>query len=76
MNKFSSDFKIVADYFVQKRKNNAYVPTKEKIQHVHALLQLLSVMENDVRFEEIFDEKEEGSIRNMCDVLDQIENRG
>ena len=71
-----NNFKIVADYFVQKRKNNDYEPTKEKIQHVHALLQLLSVMENDVRFEEILNDEEEGGIQNMCDVLDKVEKNG
>ena len=76
VNKFKSDFRIVADYFVQKRKNNDYEPTKEKIQHVHALLQLLSVMENDVRFEEILNDEEEGGIQNMCDVLDRVEKNG
>ena len=76
VSKFKSDFRIVADYFVQKRKNNDYVPKKEKIQHVHALLQLFSVMEHDVRFEEILNNAEEGDIENMCDVLDRIENRG
>ena len=53
-----------------------YVPKKEKIQHVHALLQLLSVMEHDVRFEEILKDEDEGGIENMCDVLDRVENRG
>ena len=76
VDKFKSDFRIVADYFVQKRKNNDYEPTKEKIQHIHALLQLLSVMENDVRFEEILNDEEEGGIQNMCDVLDRVEKNG
>ena len=76
VDKFKSDFRIVADYFVQKRKNNDYEPTKEKIQHIHALLQLLSEMENDVRFEEILNDEEEGGIQNMCDVLDRVEKNG
>ena len=47
---FQSDFKVVADYFVQKRKNNSYIPTRTEIKHVQAVLQLLSVMEQDDRF--------------------------
>ena len=50
---FQSDFKIVADYFVQKRKNKEYRPSNMTIRHVEAVLQLLSVMENDSRFLEI-----------------------
>lgn len=73
---FQSDFKVVADYFVQKRKNNGYTPTKTEIKHVEAVLQLLSIMEHDDRFTETIyrDDKEE--IKNMCDVLDAVEKRG
>lgn len=46
---FRSDFRIVADYFVQKRKNGDCKPSRERMEHVQAVLQLLSVMENDAR---------------------------
>ena len=49
--KFKSDFRIVADYFAQQRKTGTYVGTLDEIQHVTALLQLLSVMEKDDRIE-------------------------
>ena len=47
---FESDFKIVADYFVQKRMTNDYKPSKDTITHVDAVLKLLRVMENDPRY--------------------------
>ncbi len=71
---FQSDFRIVADYFVQVRKNNSYTPSKEKIKHVDAVLKLMSVLTNDVRFESI--QNMEGEVSNMCEVLDAAEARG
>ena len=75
--KFKSDFRIVADYFVQKQENGDYIPSPEKLHHVQETLQLLSVMTNDHRFEEAYsDNPEEGGVQNMCDVLDRAERRG
>ena len=75
--KFTSDFKIVADYFVQKRMKKDYKPINKAIKHVDELLKLMTVLTGDRRFEEQIKEmhKEEGEIR-MCEVLDKIENRG
>ena len=42
-------------------------------------LQLLSVMTSDHRFEEVYNEAsdaQKGEMRNMCEILDKIENRG
>ena len=73
---FQSDFKIVADYFVQKRKNNSYIPTKTEMKHVEAVLQLLSTMEHDNRFVEAVYRDDGKETKNMCDVLDVVEQRG
>ena len=77
VNLFKSDFRVVADYFVQKREKGDYVPETQELKHVQETLQLLSVMTGDHRFEETFnDNNAEGRPHNMCDVLDRIENRG
>ena len=73
---FQSDFRIVADYFVQMRKNRNYVAPETTIKHVHELLQLMSVMTKDYRFEEVYHPDMERRGTNMCEVLDRIENRG
>ena len=75
--KFTSDFKIVADYFVQKRMKRDYKPINKAIKHVDELLKLMTVLTGDSRFEEQIKEmhKEEGEVK-MCEVLDKIENRG
>lgn len=77
---FHSDFRIVADYFIQKREKNDYVPSPDRLEHVEAVLQLLSVMTDDTRFEDILNKKDEsgkeGGVHTMCDVLDRIEAKG
>lgn len=76
---FQSDFKVVADYFVQKRENGDYVPSSQELTHVQETLQLLSIMTNDNRFEEAYNtttDSKKGGTRNMCEVLDKVENRG
>lgn len=73
---FTSDFKIVADYFVQMRKNKDYAASEVTIKHVHELLQLMAVMTRDNRFEDVYDPDMERRTMNMCEVLDRVENRG
>ena len=76
---FQSDFKVVADYFVQKRENGDYVPSSQDLTHVQEMLQLLSIMTNDHRFEDAYNtstDDRKGGPRNLCDVLDKVESRG
>ena len=75
---FHSDFRVVADYFVQMQRNGDYVPGREELDHVEAVLQLLSVMTDDRRFEDVLNDSEEprGGVRTMCDVLDRVEAKG
>ena len=79
VNLFQSDFRVVADFFVQKRENGDYVPSSQELTHVQETLQLLSIMTNDHRFEEVYNaasDGQEGEVRNMCEILDKVENRG
>ena len=71
---FQSDFKFVADYFVQLRTTKDYVPSKETMEHVDAVLKIMSVLTKDVRFEEAHQNGME--VKSMCEVLDRAENRG
>lgn len=76
---FKSDFSIVANYFVQKRKNKDYIPDdKREIQHVDAVLKLLSVMTEDRRFEKILDKIKDNDceVKTMCEVVDRIMKMG
>ena len=71
---FQSDFKVVADYFVQMRENNDYIPSRETIEHVREVFDLMSAVSGDARFEEAY--SEERSDTNMCEFLDRVEARG
>ena len=78
---FQSDFRIVADYFVQMRKNRDYNAPATTITHVHELLLLMSVMTKDSRFEDAYfedayNEKIEGGNVSMSEVLDRVEKKG
>lgn len=81
VSKFRSDFRIAADYFVQKQENGDYIPSDQEMRHVEAVLQLLSIFESDNRFIDIYNEyvqlkgPTQGGM-TMCDVLDRAENRG
>ena len=74
---FQSDFKYVADYFVQVRKSKKYVPSAETIDHVRETLQLMAVLTKDRRFEEYANiQAAEGGNVTMCEVLDQMISEG
>ena len=76
---FKSDFKIVADYFVQTFRTKNYKASPDTIRHVDEVLKMLSIIAKDARFEdtvnEIYSSGEEGGT-TMCEVLDRIEARG
>ncbi len=71
---FKSDFKYVADYFVQMRTKKDYVPSKETMEHVDAVLKIMSVLTGDDRFEQVQNSGTE--VKSMCEALDKVEKRG
>ena len=73
---FTSNFKIVADYFAQMRKNKNYIASEVTIKHVHELLQLMAVMTQDNRFEKVYNPDMDRRETTMCEVLDRVESRG
>ena len=78
--KFRSDFRIVADYFVQMRVNKDYEPSRETIRHVHEVLQLMLVLSGNRQFEDaqnaVHEDKSNGGYSNMYDVFEKWEKRG
>lgn len=73
---FTSDFRIVADYFVQMGRNRDYIPSRQIVEHVDAVLKLLSALTRDSRFEEAQNHFREGEVVTMLSVLDKVEARG
>ena len=79
LNGFKSDFRYVADYFVQMRRTGKYNGSKEKMRHVREVLQLMSRLTGDDRFVKVMEEgsiTEEGGPKSMSEALDFVENRG
>ena len=73
--RFQSDFRIVANFFTQKRKNKDYIPDDPtEIKYVDEVLKLLNVMTGDKRYEKIFQKKK--GVRSMCDVAERLEKMG
>ncbi|SCX98740.1 Putative transposase, YhgA-like [Butyrivibrio hungatei] len=74
--KFKSDFRFVADYFVQMRKTGRYIAPDEKITHVQEMLSLMSALTDDNRFSDVYEGIKGEERVSMCTVLDEIETRG
>ena len=77
IDKFQSDFKIVAKYFQSIRVKKNYKGSTEEIRHVDALLKMLSALTGDNSFEEIYNvgNLDKGGV-TMCEVVEKIKNEG
>ena len=75
--KFTSDFQIIADYFVQLNESKEYIPKDKTIRHTDSFLKLMSVLTQDDKYVEMGRELSNDKERiNMCEVLDKVEARG
>jgi hypothetical protein len=72
--KFSSDFKIIADYFAQVYETGKYLPSKQPIQHRVDLGRMLKYVTGNEKFDVLIDN--EGGSRSMYDAFADAENRG
>ena len=75
INKFKSDFKIIADYFVQMRETGEYKPMTDEIKHIWELLLLMGKLTDDDRFKVDYYREHRKERMSMCDWLDKVENR-
>lgn len=73
---FKSDFGIVADYFVQKRITGDYIGSSEDIKHIDEVMKLLAVFADKRFMDNMVISNSKGRPRNMCEVLDRIEEKG
>ena len=75
ISRFHSDFKVVANFFVQKRKHKDYIPDDPtEIRHIDEVLKLLQVMTGDEHYKEVIRKKK--GVRSMCDVAERLEKMG
>ena len=77
---FKSDFRIIADFFVQSH-NGKYKPSEDNIHHADEVFKLMSVLTGDKRFDESYNnyinmnKNSQGDVK-MCKVLDDLINEG
>ncbi|MDD7458277.1 MAG: Rpn family recombination-promoting nuclease/putative transposase [Spirochaetales bacterium] len=64
---FKSDFKIIADYFVKRRKNPDYKGSREAIKHIDEFFKLMKVLTKDKNLENVYNNTEDsnGGDENM-----------
>lgn len=78
--KFKSDFKLIVDFFNQKRFTGSYVPSGKNLKHEMAVLNMLKIFTTDKRYYEIEEsvkmKKRKGEVITMCTFADEMENRG
>lgn len=82
INLLQSDFKILADFLVQKRKKTQYIPCEDDITHVDELLKTLKILTGDKNYLKILKKlnknrkkSKKGRI-SMCEIYDQIFQKG
>ena len=74
---FRSDFRFVADYFSQRRKNQQYKAPEGELKHIREVMELLSAVTQDTRFMDAYNTRiAEGGQINMETWIDEAENRG
>ena len=61
---------------MQMGRDEDYVPPRQTIEHVDAVLKLMSALTRDHRFEETQSEFRKGEAVTMLSVLDKVEARG
>ena len=76
VNKFKSDFKIIADYFMQMRETGEYKPMTDNVSHVWELLLLMGKLTGDDKFKLEYYREHRREPMNMCEWLDKVVNEG
>lgn len=76
INMFQSDFGIIADYFVKRRKGYETIENHKPIKHVDEMLKFMRVFAEDERFLQLNIKKDEKGEVTMCTILDNAINKG
>ena len=75
---FRSDFRYVADFFVQRRKNKGYIPPEGTIVHVDETLKMMAALTGDGKFEEMANRhlEKKWEVNTMEQVWDEFLHQG
>ena len=76
INRFHSDFRIIADFMAHKRADPDYISTDTTaFIHTDEVLKLMTLLTDDDRYELTIN-AQGGKPNNMCEMLDRVEARG
>ena len=73
---FQSDFGVIADYFVKRRKGYKIIENHQPIKHVDEMLKFMKIFAEDDRFLKLDLKRDEKGEFTMCTILDAAEQRG
>ena len=73
---FQSDFAIIADYFVKRRKGYKTIENYKPIKHVDEMLKFMRIFAEDDRFLQLDLKKNKKGEVTMCTILDAVEQKG
>ena len=73
---FQSDFGIIEDYFVKRRKGYKTIENYKPIKHIDEMLKFMEIFAEDERFLKLNLEKKKKGAITMCTILDAAEERG
>ena len=73
---FQSDFGIIADYFVKRRKGYKPIENHKQIKHVDEMLKFMKIFAEDERFLQLDIKKDGKGEVTMCTILDNAINKG
>lgn len=73
---FQSDFGIISDYFVKRRKGYKTIENHKPIKHVDEMLKFMRIFAEDERFLQLDIKKDEKGEVTMCTILDNAINKG
>lgn len=77
---YKSDFRVVAEFFSQKRRNMKYTPTPQELKHVDAVLKLLEVFGGAYEFRKTYNkiraEKTSKGGVTMCEFVQRTIRNG
>lgn len=76
VNMFQSDFGIIADYFVKRRKGYKVIENHKPIKHVDEMLKFMRIFAEDERFLHLDVKQDEKGEVTMCTILDAAINKG
>ena len=74
--KFQSDFRIVAEYFTQIRKNDEYKPSEQEIRHVDEVLKLLAVFGGVSEADKLLKSGNTKGVKTMSNVFGRMVEKG